>query len=326
MKSNWTNRLISTLVPPVIGAGVSQVLSILVYHRVLPEEDYLRPGVPSVSGFSWQMELIARNYNVIPLGEAVQRLKENRLPPRAACITFDDGYADNYELALPILNKWKLPATVYVSTSFLDGGRMWNDTIIESIRFFPNEELLLDSIIDHPVDLSSKAKRLKAVEEIIGHTKYLDQSERQEFADNLESMLRRSGVTLPDNLMLTTQQLQNLHQKGVNIGGHTVTHPILLELSEEDAKREIADGRDQLQSLIQDDVDHFAYPNGVRNRDFDHRHEEMVREVGFKSAVTTHWGVSDKNSCETALPRFTPWDSQPQKFALRMALNMRDRV
>ena len=77
-------------------------------------------------------------FNVIPLLDAVRHSAAGTLPPRAACITFDDGYADNAEVALPILQRHKLHATFFVATGFLNGGRMWNDTIIELVRRAPD--------------------------------------------------------------------------------------------------------------------------------------------------------------------------------------------
>ena len=73
-------------------------------------------------------------FNVLPLGEAVTRLGEGRLPERPLAITFDDGYADNAAVAAPILLGLGIPATFFVATGFLDGGRMWNDTVIEAVR------------------------------------------------------------------------------------------------------------------------------------------------------------------------------------------------
>ncbi|WP_163360867.1 polysaccharide deacetylase family protein, partial [Escherichia coli] len=73
-------------------------------------------------------------FNVLPLDEAAQRLKDGSLPARAAALSFDDGYADNHDIALPLLQKHGLPCSFFIATGFLDGGRMWNDTLIESIR------------------------------------------------------------------------------------------------------------------------------------------------------------------------------------------------
>ncbi len=111
-----------------------QRLSVLVYHRVLSAPDPLRPGEPTVEEFEARMRWLASNYNVMPLIEAVRGVRANRLPKRALSITFDDGYADNHDLALPVLRKLGLPATFFVTTGYLDGGCMFNDVVIEAVR------------------------------------------------------------------------------------------------------------------------------------------------------------------------------------------------
>lgn len=323
MKHSWLSGCISRVMPRVIGVNPSQVLSILVYHRVLEKTDFLRPGVPTVEEFSWQMELISKHFTPLSLDEALLRLSEGTLPKRAICVTFDDGYADNLSLALPVLKAWSVPATVYVSTAFLDGGRMWNDTIIEFVRHYSQNKLRLDQISQVPFRMETQGDRLRATHELIAFAKYMDQSSRVDFAESLARLSNKSGNPLPTDLMLSSSGVVSLSQQGITIGGHTINHPILSEVTDEQARYEISEGRAQLEGLIQSRVENFAYPNGVRGKDFDVRHERIVRAAGFRSAVTTHWGASNKATRFTSIPRFTPWDKDPYKFALRLVLNMK---
>ena len=322
MKMSVLNRVICRIVPPVMGVDSTQVLSILVYHRVLNRSDYLRPGVPTVKEFSWQMELLAKNFSPLSLPDAIDRLRNGELPPRAVCVTFDDGYADNLELALPELQRWKVPATIYIATHYLNGGRMWNDSIIEFIRTYRKESLLLNSVSDQPLAMNSHKERLASAQKLISFAKYLDQESRHDFSEQLVQKSARESNSLPNHLMLSNRQVVELHNRGVTIGAHTVTHPILLEIPDETSRSEISEGRAQLEDIIQSPVAHFAYPNGIRGRDFSDRHEEMIKDLGFSSAVTTHRGASNKKIRLTAMPRFTPWDKEPHRFALRLALNM----
>ena len=124
----------SSLLPRIINPGGEARLSILIYHRVLAKADPMRPGEPTVAEFESQMKWIRRYFTPLPLLEAAQKLAEGTLPSRAVCVTFDDGYADNEELAMPVLRRHGMPATVFVSTGSMNGGQMWNDTVIESIR------------------------------------------------------------------------------------------------------------------------------------------------------------------------------------------------
>lgn len=108
-------------------------LSVLVYHRVLNAPDSIYAGDVDAATFRWQMGLVKEYLNPLPLPEAVERLAQGTLPPRAVSITFDDGYADNHALALPILQDLGLHATFFIATDFLNGGIMFNDAIAESV-------------------------------------------------------------------------------------------------------------------------------------------------------------------------------------------------
>ena len=109
------------------------LLTILTYHRVMPAPNALRPGEAHAEMFDRQMAFLARYFSVMPLDEAVTAIQDGTLPKRACCITFDDGYADNLTVAQPILARHRLPATVFVATAYIDGGRMFNDSVIELV-------------------------------------------------------------------------------------------------------------------------------------------------------------------------------------------------
>ena len=127
-------RFVGDILSP---AGVSGKLSILIYHRALAAPDPILYDEIDGATFERHMALLAAEFNVLPLGDACTWLARGRLPARAACVTFDDGYADNEQIALPILKRFGLPATFFVSTGFSDGGIMFNDGVIEAVRRAP---------------------------------------------------------------------------------------------------------------------------------------------------------------------------------------------
>jgi hypothetical protein len=122
-------------------AGSGGRLSIFIFHRVLPTPDALRPGDPDVPRFERIVEFLVRYFRVLPLSQALRALEKGTLPAAAACITFDDGYADNLVAAAPVLRRHGATATIFVATGFVGGGRMFNDTIIESVRALPAGEV-----------------------------------------------------------------------------------------------------------------------------------------------------------------------------------------
>lgn len=305
---------------PLLGWPIHrQQFTILIYHRVLPVQDPCRFGEVEAKHFDRQMRFLARHFTVLPLREAAERLKRGGLPQRACCITFDDGYADNLTVALPILEKYHLPATVFVATGYLDGGRMFNDSVIDAIANSPKHDLDLEPIGLSRFPLTSIDQKRAALGAILEKLKYQPPDQRTANVDRLVE-LAECGP-LPDDIMLTSQQVGELARRGVEIGGHTVAHTILTTLDDATAEREILAGKQQLESLIGKPVTTFAYPNGRPHRDYEARHVAMVRKLGFEVAVSTAHGVANSTSDIHQLPRFVPWGRSMTMLAARMMKN-----
>jgi peptidoglycan/xylan/chitin deacetylase (PgdA/CDA1 family) len=303
-------------------AGPRGRLHTLIFHRVLPQRDPLFPGEVTADNFDAICSWLKAWFNVLPLDQATQRLQHGTLPSRALAISFDDGYADNHDVALPILQRHGLTATFFVATGFLDGGRMWNDTVIEAVRGCALPQLDLKGTVAAELGvlpLSAVEDRRQAIGRIIGATKYLPLSERTQW---VQAVAERAAMSLPDDLMMRSDQVRALHRAGMGVGGHTVSHPILARLGTAEVHQEISDGRRHLQDILQAPVPLFAYPNGKPGADYDERAVEAVRELGFSAAVATIWGTANAQSDLMQLPRFTPWDRSRLKFGLRMAAHL----
>lgn len=311
--SMW-NALFALLAP---GGGRGR-LSILIFHRVHAKPDPMFPEELDAHRFEQQIAWLAQWFNILPLAEGIERLKRKSLPPRALSITFDDGYANNYTVALPILQRHRIAATIFVATRYLDGGCMWNDLVIEAARETLKSELDLRWLgLDH-VPVASIEQRRCAVESVIGKLKY----QRSELrAESALRFVEAAHATVPSDLMLTTAQVKGLHRAGSCLGAHTATHPILARLDAARARAEIETGKADLEALIGERVALFAYPNGKPGVDYVSAHVDMVRQAGFSAAVSTAWGVSHSASDPFQLPRFTPWDRTKHKYAMRLAQN-----
>lgn len=312
-------RLAMGSLPLVLGTRGKQRLSILIFHRVLPEHDPLRPDEPTVEEFDWQMRLLREHFNPLSLVEGVERLQTGDLPNNAISVTFDDGYSDNEKYAMPILKKYGVPATVFVSTGFLNGGRMWNDSIIEVLRHYKHRTLDLREIGLSCYRTESDTQRLQAIASIIQEIRHLDPVVRQDLTAEIE----KYGINLPGDLMMSDNQVRSLVRNDIAIGAHTVSHPILARLSKENARREILNSKVYLENLVQMPVEVFAYPNGRPDTDYRPEHRDLVSQLGFKTAVSTHWGVGIPQSDRLQLPRFTPWDRQELKFTVRLLASYR---
>lgn len=303
---------------PLSPAGPRARLQILIFHRVLAAPDPLFPGEMDAARFDRVCGWLRRWFNVLPLDAALRLRRRGELPARALAISFDDGYADNHDVAMPILQRHGLSACFFVATGFIDGGRMWNDTLIESVRRSPLATIDVDPV--GRLALGDFASRQRVLTALIDHAKYLPHDGRMAFAAEVAA---RSQAALPADLMMTSQQLRRLAAGGMQIGAHTVSHPILARLTDDDARREMADSRAALQSLLDAPVTLFAYPNGRPDTDYSARSVQLARELGFDAAVTTAWGAADAASDDFELPRFTPWDHGRLMFAQRLWRNLR---
>ncbi|MDH5614255.1 MAG: polysaccharide deacetylase family protein, partial [Gammaproteobacteria bacterium] len=152
------------------------------------------PGEITREEFDRKIEVISRAYNVLPLDYAVKKLQSGELPRKAVSITFDDGYADNHDIALPILEKWNVSATFFIATGFIDGGIMWNDRIIESIRLSNRQELDLSLLGLGRINICNNENKRHSIKNIIEKIKYLEPDEREKHIIYIEN---ESGASLP---------------------------------------------------------------------------------------------------------------------------------
>ncbi|RMF99181.1 MAG: polysaccharide deacetylase family protein [Gammaproteobacteria bacterium] len=292
-------------------------LCVLYYHRVLAAPDPLQPDLPDQRRFARQLAVVARDFRVLPLAEAVTALYTGGLPARAVAISFDDGYADNLAVAAPVLRHYHCTATVFVAPAFLDGGIMFNDRVFEACRRLPPGEL--DTGLPELGRLrlpADPAGRRALARSLIARLKYLPADRRELCAGRLAEL---APQPLPHDLMLRSDDLLRLRQAGLAIGAHTQSHPILARLDTPTARAEIVGGRQRLQAITGEAPALFAFPNGKPGRDYLPRDVELVREAGFSAAFTTVWGSAAAASDPYQLPRIAPWDRDALRFALRIA-------
>ncbi len=304
-------------------AGGQARLSILIFHRVLAKPDAIFPGEADVARFDCICRWLRQWFNVLPLDQAVRRLGEGTLPSRAACITFDDGYADNHDLALPILLSHGLTATFFIATGFLEGGRMFNDSVIEIVRNTSKDSLDLTGLeigFEVPLATRSHEQKRNSIGKILGAIKYFPVDQREELTNKIRTLA--SVAQLPTDLMMSHEQVRALRRAGMGIGAHTVSHPILARQTDAQARREISLGKQDLEDLLGEPIKLFAYPNGKPSEDYSAATVKLAREAGFDAAVTTAWGAAQVGCDLFQLPRFTPWDRSRGSFGLRLARNL----
>lgn len=285
-------------------------LSVFLFHKVPKHVHPLMPSDITLPGFERLLDEVLSQFRVLPLEDAVARLQTGQLPRRAACITFDDGYADWMTGALPALRQRNLHATFFITTGqfaevqHCNGLPLWHERIQAAVLAHPGPVLDIGMASLGQINLVTVANRQALVVRLEQELKYLTLSARELALKRLEAAAGVLSDTLP---RMSAAQLRDLHSQGFGVGGHTVNHPILDYCNETELVEEVAGVREQLAAIVGGPIAGFAYPNGRPNADFSRHHIEAVRRAGYRYAVTTHWGVANPHTSPFQIPRFTPW-------------------
>ena len=256
-----------------------------------------------VDAFRLQMAFVKRAYTVLPLEELVDAVVSGgRLPARALAITFDDGYADNHRLGLPVLRELGLPATVYVATGAVaDAAPFWV-AAVRALALGATDALPMPDGTRHW--LGDGAGRTAAAKAL---TRALVPLAADARAAWLADAARVSGVDLVGTLartMLDWNEIRELAAAGWTIGAHTVTHSNVALVDPARAEREIAESRDALGAAIGAPVRHFCYPNsGGQHAYFGPAVSEILARLGFRSATTSRPGALRPGADPFLLPR-----------------------
>ena len=297
-------------------------VGILRYHAVTDPAScwYAEPGIcVSPGDFDAQVAYLTRHYRVMPLDAIVRALGNHEtLPPDALAITFDDGYADNYEAART-LARYGATGTFYLTAACIDGERpFWVSELRALLEAIKEPRLVLHPPHGEPivVALSSGADRKSALKQITRTFKSQAIPTRDALLAELRDHAGNPAIPSP---MLTWAQVREMHAMGMTIGAHTLTHANLPSAGAEAARIEIAASRERLEREIGGRVTMFAYPNGGAVRYFTPEIQQLVREAGYEAATTSTNGFAGRSSDLFALERIqTGWRLEDLAFALEI--------
>ena len=278
-------------------------LGILYFHRVLEKPDPYFSDDPSREEFIKLITFLKRFFNVLSLDDAIQHRLENTLPPLSLCLTFDDGFKDNYDIALPILQEFDLKTSFFIATQGLDEGILWNGKITHALRHTDKKFISLESI-QTTFTLNSVNERVKATHQLITKAKYSPNAIRDRIT---EEVLALTDVMPAPREMMTCANLKTLDRMGHIIGAHTHTHSILGFQSQETADEEIKISKALLNKTLNKEIDHFAFPNGLLGRDFTQEHMSMIHQHGFRYGYSTNDGGYISKTNHLSIPRFLPY-------------------
>ena len=268
---------------------------ILMYHRFV---DAPAPRRLHRALFEQHLTYLARHFRVRRLSEVVRLLQEGReLEPRTVVLTVDDGYADFVEHAYPLLQRYGMPATLFVTTDFLDRNSwFWFDAIRHLLH--ATTEPWIDMRIGRGIGsvriespLTSPAARDVAWSAIGTECMQLNTAGRAQVIARLEHLLQ---VGLPatatdDYRAMTWAQAAQLDPALIDIGSHTCTHPVLSRCTDSEIAWELQDSKSAIEKRLQRPVEAFAYPHG-EPADYDERAIQAARSAGYVCATVAHGG------------------------------------
>ncbi|MEO6786936.1 MAG: polysaccharide deacetylase family protein, partial [Chthoniobacteraceae bacterium] len=324
-----------------IGDGVFPPAAILLYHRVIdlhPDPQWL--GV-TPGQFAEHLEILSRDWHPIHLSDLVDRVKTGTVPRRAVVVTFDDGYADNLHEAKPLLDKHGIPATVFVTTGMIgaDAEFWWDELgalLLESPVVSVDIRIRINGR-EHRWHLSGDASgsprwnvamhacptpRHAAYRELAPLMRDLHFEQRDEILDTIAGQIGVPRSARPTHRCMTREELAALAGDGlIEIGAHTVHHPVLSTLPVEAQRDEIVRSRETLESILPRPVRTFSYPFGCEGT-YTPATVRLIQEAGYHCACSNFEGLVRKRTDRYQLPRFLVRDWDGDFFSRRLKLWM----
>jgi peptidoglycan/xylan/chitin deacetylase (PgdA/CDA1 family) len=275
---------------------------VLAYHRVLPlhlagRQDYDEELVSAwQEEFDWQLGYLAANSNVITCEKLASFLNRGVQPPdNTVVITFDDGFADNFSIAFPLLQKHGLKATFFICTEYANEGyRPWFDEIASRV-LQQETSLLCVSSINKVIDIGQKdaLERVEAVSRFLGLMKSLPNASRVNVCKELLSKTEPWSDVTPNHIHrpMNWREIKLLADNGMEIGSHSMSHPILASINDPVALAfELNESKRQIEMRLGRPVVSFSYPVG-KSFSFNDEVVSAVQRAGYKLAVTYEGGA-----------------------------------
>lgn len=260
-------------------------LLIINYHNICDDNSIL-PGIHH-KVLDKHFKFICRFMNPMPLTTALALSQQNKLPKRTVAITFDDGYKSHLTLALPLLKKYGLNATFFISSNHNGTKLMWNDRLYLAIMRCPLKQINVDEFDLGDISIASKQDKQIAFNKLVQLFKYQTLNQRHQLLTQLCQKLSFEVESRSDNLMLSEAEIKMLSDKGMLIGSHTLDHPILALEERQIALHQLSEDKARLEMIIGKSVDLFAFPNGKPGYDYNAETIELIKKSGYKYAFST---------------------------------------
>jgi peptidoglycan/xylan/chitin deacetylase (PgdA/CDA1 family) len=302
----------------LIGSGALRLASqftgkgvaIIMYHSVMadPSSAQMMLGsiIHSTEVFRGQMEVIARHFHAVSLDDVLLFLRgEKLLPPRPVVVTFDDGYADNYKAANEILSPLGIPGVFYVTVDCIDKQRLpWPSELRHA--FLTSKKDLWTEGGGAMWMLSSAEQRTRAFDRASEYCSKMSGSAQNHFVESVRQQLGTEPPLPSQRFMMTWDEVRSLARNGHIVGSHTMTHPNLAYLADDDVRTELFEAKRRLEEELAAPIVHFSYPCPALQPHWADRTVCASRQIGYQTAVTTNGGLVRRHDDPLSLRRIRP--------------------
>lgn len=312
-RKDWKGPFKSLLMRPGVvrlaGRFTRNGVVILRYHSIRDDPECYANSIGvgiirSTSVFAAQMELVAQGCSIVTLDEVLTFIQgERTLPRRPVAITFDDGYADNCEIAEPILRRFGIRASFYVTVNSIDASRPPWFCRLRHAFGTTRRKTWPDSAESCTRQLQDPAERRSAFLVASQRCACLVGDEQEAAIRIIEHELNVEALTSRECPMLDWEQVKRLHREGHIVGSHTLTHPNLAYIEEGALQKELADSKHRLEGELGAPVVHFSYPSPISEPHYTDRTVTGTMQVGYRTAVTSIPGLNRRGHAPLALHR-----------------------
>lgn len=307
----WIKKtLIHTGAMRVASAFAAHGVAIIMYHSVMddPCSARLTLGniVHSTEVFRRQMEVIARHFHAVSLDDVLSFLRgERSLPRRAVVVTFDDGYADNYQIAKAVLAPMGMPAVFYVTVDCIERQRLPWPSLLRYAFLTSKKDRWREN--DGKVwFLSSVEHRIQAFARASERCGSLSGETLEVFVESVRHQLCTEPPQPVQRPMMTWEELRELERNGQVVGSHTMTHPNMAHVAEVEMRSELWEAKAKLEKELRTPIVHFSYPCPALQPHWSERTVNATRDIGYKTAVTTNGGLVRSHDDPLSLRRIRP--------------------
>jgi peptidoglycan/xylan/chitin deacetylase (PgdA/CDA1 family) len=299
---------------------------ILRYHSVQHRpDDYEhiigKPITHATAAFQEQIDLVARHYEPVTLDDLAAFVRgERTMPRRCVAVTFDDGFADNFEIAAPILNRAGIKAAFYITVGCIEPERLPWFSRLRHVFGTTRQQTWWDPTRQRLWRLTDPQQRRQAHRSAAEAGARTTGSAQEELVARLEAELGVTTLALTRRLMMTWEQIRELHRQGHLIGAHTLTHPNLAHVPTDEMAREVAESKRRLEEVLKAPVRHFSYPAPILEPHWNEETVACTAGLGFTTAVTCRRGGVGVGDALLRLRRIAaPLQTPAFKWALAAA-------